>query len=531
MLTSVKQLIISLKLLTFDPMLEKKYKNIILLIGLTIVITIAVQFYWNLKIYEVNKLQFNNQVHVSFDKAIENYYNELAKSNVFSIIESDSLFLGNHPLKIKSVTSTDTISRSWELSTGINMDHVFIDKAFDSTTTKKVVEFHSININSDTFSFSNNNEKEIKQISIINGDFDSIKIHQLTNKIMFAFNDNVIDLVKIDSLFTDDLEKKSISILHGLKLGIKNPLTNEIIIEELNTNNFPKQQITISSNSSFVPHNTKLQLIYTDTTLAVLKRMLGSILLSLLLSVFIIGCLLFLLNVIFKQKQLSEIKNDFISNITHEFKTPISTISVALEGIENFDIIKDSAKRKQYLAMSNEQLGKLNVMVEKLLETATLKADQFALIKETINLSELTEAIIKKHQLSDQQKSISSTIEDNIVIEIDPFHFENALNNIIDNSVKYGGNHIQIELKSNDKEIEISFEDNGNGIAKKHLHQIFDQFYRIPTGDIHNIKGFGIGLYYTKQIIEKHEGQIYVSDNKKGKVVFKIKLPYETSKP
>lgn len=254
--------------------------------------------------------------------------------------------------------------------------------------------------------------------------------------------------------------------------------------------------------------------------------MLGSIFLSFLLSIFIIGCLLFLLKIIFKQKQLSEVKNDFINNITHEFKTPISTISIALEGLENFDLLKDETKKKQYLKISNEQLGRLNQMVEKLLETTILKTDQFELKKESVNLSELIKNMTEKYQFSNRDKSISLTVENDIYFKVDEFHFENALNNILDNAIKYGGNRIIIKVLSTKKNIEISIKDNGNGIENKYKQKIFDQFYRIPTGNVHDVKGFGIGLYYTKNIVEKHGGKVFVSENKKGKVVFKIILDY-----
>ena len=519
MLTSVNQSKNNFKVLTFDPMLERKYKNIIYLIASTIIATIGVQVYWNLRIYEVNKQQLYNQVQVSFDKAVESYFNEIAKEDVFTFIDSSSSITKDREVIIRNVNDPGLWTESSKDSFPKMSHGEFIKKRSgfsDSIIIRK----------SDSF--------DLRHISVIKGEFDSVKLRNLTSKIIFSFKRNHIELDEINTFFLNDLKSKNIDIRYGFKFTRKAPISKEfpskefqLDIEEFQLDNFPKEFETGFSVSSFLPHKSKLQLLYTDATATILKRMLGSIFLSFLLSIVIIGCLLFLLKVIFKQKQLSEIKNDFISNITHEFKTPIATIAVALEGFEKFDVLQDEGKRNKYLSMSNEQLEKLNVMVEKLLETATINADQYELGFKPINLSKLIKNVIDKHQFSDTKKTISLLIDDNIVLNLDAFHFENALNNVIDNAIKYGGNQIKISTTSKKDSLEIYVEDNGIGIDEKYKSKIFDQFYRVPTGNVHDVKGFGIGLYYTKNIIENHGGHISISENKNGKVVFKIVLPNE----
>ncbi len=519
MLTSVKQLQNSFKVLTFDPMLESKYKYIIYFIALTIVATISVQIYWNIKIYEVNKQQLINQVQVSFDKAVDNYYNNLAKTNMLTLIEDDSLFLGNRNVVIKS---------------GISKNQIWLDHKLDSSTINNELRVFADYTFSDSLQIADKDtlafpmlldDSKTKHVSVIAQELDSVDIKDLTTKIMFSFRENHINLEVVDSLFIADLKHKNIELHYGFKFSSKNHITEKITVIDYKLDGFPNEFSSAYSDSSFLPHQSKLQLLYTDTTLEVLKRMLGSIILSLLLSGAIIGCLLFLLKVIFKQKQLSEIKNDLINNITHEFKTPIATISVALEGLQNFEVIKNPDKAANYISMSNEQLGKLNKMVEKLLETATLNSDQFDLSKEQVNLSKLLKECIEKIQLSNPNKTIIfHTDSDTVLTKVDIFHFENAINNVLDNALKYGGGTIKVNLKNS---LEITIEDNGNGIPPNQQEKIFDQFYRIPTGNIHNIKGFGIGLYYTKTIIEKHGGTIVVSESKKGKTIFKITLKNE----
>ena len=174
-----------------------------------------------------------------------------------------------------------------------------------------------------------------------------------------------------------------------------------------------------------------------------------------------------MLKIINQQKELAAIKNDLISNITHEFKTPIATISTAIEAIEKFNVLEDTEKTKKYLSVSAIQLKKLHQMVEKLLETATLDSEQLLLKKETIDIVELTERLVNKHQLLTHKKElIFSTNLQPVYVNIDVFHFENAVSNLIDNAVKYGGNQIEININSILKATEITIADDGNGIEK-----------------------------------------------------------------
>jgi two-component system phosphate regulon sensor histidine kinase PhoR len=163
-------------------------------------------------------------------------------------------------------------------------------------------------------------------------------------------------------------------------------------------------------------------------------------------------------------------------------------------------------------------------MVEKLLETATLDSENLELNKDRYNISEVLTAVIEKHHMQND-KSVTRLIDDNVFASVDIFHFENAINNIVDNAFKYGGNTIEVVLKSKSSQIEIEVSDDGTSLSKANKERIFEKFYRVPKGNTHDVKGFGIGLYYTKKIIEKHDGSITIELNK-DKTTFKIVLPY-----
>ena len=233
-----------------------------------------------------------------------------------------------------------------------------------------------------------------------------------------------------------------------------------------------------------------------------------------------------MLKIIQQQKELAAIKNDLISNITHEFKTPIATVSTAIEAIENFNVIDDKQKTQKYLTMSAVQLKKLHQMVEKLLETATLDSEQLMLKKETVDVAAMTEKLVNKYQLLSKNKTLifSSNLQP-IYLNIDMFHFENVISNLIDNAIKYGGSTIEIHINSILKSVEISIADDGDGIEKNQQEKIFDKFYRVPKGNTHDVKGFGIGLYYCKKIVEKHRGILVLSSNN-NQTIFKITLPH-----
>jgi len=345
---------------------------------------------------------------------------------------------------------------------------------------------------------------------------------------MVSISRDTLDLPTLNSYLTEEFDRNSINVTYGLKYDYSHRNFGDSIIKktsEFNLENFPQKHLTAVSNSTFLPHRSHLELYFTNETTTLLRNSFISIFLSLLLSISIIASLIYLLKTIYRQKQLAEVKNDLLSNITHEFKTPIATISTVLEAMKNFNALDDKAKSEKYLGIANSQVTKLNEMVEKILETATLNQEKLALNKCPVNITELIESVIEKYQFinSDKTFNYKNNIE-NTVLNLDKFHFENAIGNIIDNAVKYGGNIISIEINSTNNGVEILIKDNGNGIQKNQKEKVFEQFYRIPTGNTHNVKGFGIGLYYAKSIIEKHHGTIDIIYDKKNNTLFKIDL-------
>lgn len=258
-------------------------------------------------------------------------------------------------------------------------------------------------------------------------------------------------------------------------------------------------------------------------------KLLWILIASFLLFILITWCFIYMLQTILKQKRWSEVKNDFISNMTHELKTPIATVNAAIEALQHFDGMEDRNKSQSYLDISHHELKRLSDLVEKVLHLSVEENEELVLHKEKINVITLINEIIRSYELKAKKKvtfTINNLLEDP-KLRVDNLHFSNAINNLIDNAIKYSGEkvHINITLRRKADHVLISIADNGLGISSHYQKLIFDKFFRVPTGDLHNVKGFGLGLSYVKNVIEKHEGTVQVKSEPGSGTEFIIVLP------
>ncbi len=489
---------------------QNRFNHIAYLIGITIVITIAIQVYWNAQHYAANKQRLINEVQISLDNGVEAYFADIAKTNVLAFVgngtpnQDFAKKAGSFISKIKGNPIDSLFLGLREGTPGLTQKPIGFTQLFDSTSGMTV----------DTLG-------NISAVSVFRGKTaDSIRdIEGLTNKIIISFTRDSLDFPRLKGYFENELNRKKIDILYSFT-----HTTKDTIFRWNDNMGNGKLLLSTFSKSTYLPKDETLLLKFNNPTLIVLKRSLTGILLSVLLSSLIIGSLFFLLHIIKKQKQLAEIKNDLISNITHEFKTPIATVSTAIEGIKSFNATNDRAKTEKYLHISNQQLRKLHQMVEKLLETATLDNDKLLINKEGLDVVKLLHQLVEKYRMIAPDKELLfSTNVSELNVKVDAFHFENALANLIDNAIKYGGKKIELNITSLMDSLEITVADDGGPIDPSQHEKIFDKFYRIPTGNRHDVKGFGIGLFYTKKIIEKHDGSIQLVPTKKN-TVFKVTL-------
>lgn len=246
-----------------------------------------------------------------------------------------------------------------------------------------------------------------------------------------------------------------------------------------------------------------------DSIKPILTQMKGILISSFLLLLLIICAFIYLLRTILKQKTVEELKTDFTNNMTHELKTPISVSYAAVDALLNFsDPVNE--KQKKYLTIVKDQLIHLTGLVEQILTLAVENRSTFRLRPETISLNELVNSLIEQYKLkASKPVEFTCSIPEDIELVADRTHLYNMLSNLIDNAIKYADKEpcrIEATARQDNHETTISITDNGPGISEANQRQIFDKFFRVPSGNIHNVKGYGLGLYYVKDMMGKHGG-------------------------
>lgn len=493
-------------------MQNRRYKNLLYFICSVILITLTIQVYWNHKNLKAGKQQLLNEIQASIDNAIDSYFVDKARkeANSYSAIR-DSQIIKNPKL--------DILLNEKFVAPKMNNE---VDLTYKDSIIEVDSEIRRVDTIFKTRQLSNVAEAQEEILQFFDGiDMDSIiNLHNLTSKIVVSITADSVDTSKLGSYIRQELARKNIERPFGFILTTQDGKTQTFNMEGID--DFIPYTL---ANSPYLPKNSRFQLFFTNSDIIVLKKNIVGLILSAMLIASVIACLFYLLIIINRQKQLAEIKNDLISNITHEFKTPISTAKVALEGIQKFNKNNDPVKTRNYLQVSNAQLDKLQLMVEKLLETASIDGDNLQFKKEKVHLVIMLSELIEKHRnLASTKKFIFSLEEREIPVIADAFHLENALNNILDNAVKYGGNKIKVSVSSINEVVKIGISDNGGNLTKHQAEQVFDKFYRVPKGNTHDVKGFGIGLYYSKNIIEKHGGNIEILLN--NQTNFIITIPF-----
>lgn len=486
-----------------------KFKAAIYLISFTVLVTVGIQVYRNIQNYRLNKQTLMNEVQQALDNAVESYYADLAKENQLALVFSDSSGAKGEII--------NRINRPWEHNDSLHSASYFQSFNFRrrrlpnsrldttrSSSLKFSVNNPAITISGDT-EFRPLNPSSISSVKVITDSLfnEGDEFGNFARQFFISLSKD-LDYAELHKHVSDELSRKQLDIEFAFR-GIK---IDSTVVDYNNPGN-SRFVMSTRANSTYQLGPERLEMRYTNASLAILQRGLTDLIISLLISLTVVGALLYLYRIINQQKQLAEIKNDLISNITHEFKTPIATVATAIEAIAKFNDQNDPVKTEKYLDISNNQLKKLNVMVEKLLETATLDTGALQLNKTPVNLSLLLHTMVEKYGMVATDKKIELLDATNdVVIEADAFHLENAMSNLIDNAIKYGGRHISVTLARQSNSVQVVVKDDGGFIEKGHRERVFDKFYRIPKGNQHDVKGFGIGLYYTKKIIEKHGGTI-----------------------
>jgi two-component system phosphate regulon sensor histidine kinase PhoR len=366
-----------------------------------------------------------------------------------------------------------------------------------------------------------------KRADMVNEIFEEIVNVDLYNQV------DEIDTIALDSILQQQLKDKGIGAEYAY--GIFDPFMNAFFVA------CGKDQvegvITSPHKVNLTPGNVFsqpkfLSIFFPNQNKYLLRTMWLLLTISTMFILVIIFSFSFTVSTIIKQKKVSEIKNDFINNMTHELKTPISTISLACQALGDPDIKSKKGIVDNYINVIADENKRLAMVVENVLRTAVMDKGELKLEIVDINVNEVVDQVLQNMKIQLEQKGgsfITDLQATNTLVQADKIHFTNVVFNLVDNALKYTEKIPVIKVGTRDEAqgIVVFVEDNGIGISKENQKKIYEKLYRVPTGNIHNVKGFGLGLSYVKAIVDKHNGWIKVKSELNKGSRFEILIPHK----
>jgi len=473
----------------------------IALVGLT-----SFQIYWINNALELNKKRFKENVFESLNYVVRNLEDREVvhfADNEFFIADPKSANVhiigppGSEPIKIISQSST-ALSYTDEHNGMLTIE----SHALEGDSSIRILR-----------------KKEAVNIVIDKLISDKKTIRQRVNQ-------NVID-----SLLTKSLHQQGIDI--KFEYAVWNAADDTVVLS--NAKNDLEEVKNSELKASLFPNDIMdnmnyLVLNFPNEESFLFREVWLTLLTSIIFILTIIGCFGYAIYIIFRQKRLSEIKNDFINNMTHELKTPLATVSLACQALNEPEITSNSGQLSRYIGIISDENKRLTHQVEKVLQSALLDKKNFELEIENTDIIQLLHQSTEKHNLTIESRDgvlQKEFKEDSLMVRIDREHMINVFHNLIDNAIKYSLEKptIKIHESVNNNTLTIKISDKGIGIRSGDTAHVFDKFYRVSTGDRHDVKGFGLGLSYVKNIVEKHKGQITVNSELGKGSTFTIKLP------
>jgi len=476
----------------------KKYKILLTSIVLTIAGIIVVLGFWLYGSYFGNKQFFLGITeHELFDVVQDFYYEneeQIQKEN-----------------QNQRSTRIDRLSEAFKKKyPEINLD-----------TAKSIIEYQNFGRRD-----SEEDDKLNNAESAINGK-NKMSRQFLSSYVVRTINWNQSTIDSLEIRLTKALNEKELFSPFDLKLS-------NLPDEDNRNKEFYHKRFKDSKTRPIVvdqSNNIYLEVDYHNPLPFLLKRIGWQIIFSFILIFALIGTFLALLSTIRKQNQLARMRKAFVNNMTHELKTPVSTVMAAVESIQRFGAKDDKERMNRYLAISRQELEHLSNMIERVLQVDVAETNGVQLDKSWFDLNLLIDECTENAKIfAKKAVEINKTSSGNSFnIFADQAHIKNVISNLLDNAIKYAGEQVNININLQEKgnNLELSISDNGIGIPKAYQKGVFDLFFRVPSGNIHNVKGFGLGLAYVKQIIQQHQGTIDLSSEESVGSTFVIELPKE----
>lgn len=352
-------------------------------------------------------------------------------------------------------------------------------------------------------------------------------VKQLSTNYFVVMVNNEIDVNLLEFLLRNEFEKRG--IIADFEYGVYDCSSERMVYGNYVPLKTSKEKNTARNLPKWTNQGYYFGVQFPNRAAHIINQMgiwsFSSVVLLLVITFFA-----YTLFVILKQKRLSEIQKDFINNMTHEFKTPIATIAVSADVLKNPDIINQPERLRNYAGIIEQENIRLKQQVERVLQMARLDKEVVGLKKEQVNIHELLNNAIQHHAMALQERKGTVIRELNSTqpkVPADKFHTTGVFNNLLDNAIKYCKDIPQIVVRTSNhgSGCVIEIVDNGIGIGKEHQKRIFQKFYRVPTGNVHDVKGFGLGLSYVKKIVEAHGGEITLQSELERGCTFRIYIP------
>jgi len=535
-----------------NPIINNRLKIVIVLMSVAMVGLVLLQSYWIRNVHELHNEQFKKEVNIAVETAIVDIEN-FERNIIFSTVNGGGLsnrigknqfsfgnILGsNQSISIKDTTiNANNINLDYLVLSGITTDSLTGTTAEHRVVTQNLNQFSDLALEKSTF---NSTDSSFAFPVKIGNSFEKklmVKSKYLNELMLKMFTTNVFDDITmrlnptvLDTLIKNRLKYNKIDTLFNFR--VKNS-KNKVIDFRSNLINYrtviedPEFSYKLYP-SDLVSDAFYVELDFPNKKSYMFKQMFSTLLAALFLVLMVMFAFYFAVSTIFKQKKVSEIKNDFISNMTHELKTPISTISLACEAIQDPDLKGNPETLSNFVGMIASENKRLGNLVEKVLQTSLLEKGKLNLQMTEYPIHDLVEDAIKSFKIQFQQRGGELQLKrlDDVNWKVDKMHFTNVIINLMDNALKYSTDHpiTKVELVNMHNGFMISINDNGIGISKENQKRIFDKLFRVSTGDVHDVKGFGLGLDYVNRIVEMHGGKVQVrSEIGKGstfKIIFK----------
>ncbi len=518
-----------------QKMNTRNLKSITILVGLTLLALIAIQIYWINGAVKLKQDEFETNVISALQKTIL-----YAEANAFNNKQIKKIKLRKQGIRYTKPSliyasakknKDVTVKLIQELST--DSCGVITTKITQKEYTEDSLDQFCNPINT---SVSQNTSNAIKNLQN-----EVFKENPLTALDLFDEYISInhypnykpnIDTVKLDSVLKTELLLNGINTKYKWQLNTK--VSNEENKNNVNISTYAKNDIIYLSAkltpNHFFAEQKHIDIEFPNANSYLVQKMWGVLSLSIIIVLILILSFYYTIATIIKQKKISRIKNDFVSNMTHEFKTPISSISLATEFLCDESIAKTPDSTKRFLKIINSENKRLSLLVESILQTSIIDKGKFILNISPVNIHHIIKQVVENSQLllKPIQGKINIDLQaTEIQIEGDKVHLPNIIFNLIDNSIKYAADNpvIKISTKNTNQAIEIKVKDNGIGISKEFKDKIFQKFFRVPTGNVHNVKGFGLGLSYVLAVVQKHNGTITVESELNKGSTFTIIIP------